>query len=82
MTPQRAQAVHKIDEAWTMLIDQINADIGAAESQLVTLATWKATPPEKIVGLTAKRLAYLAWLAMSEAVLRATEEGDVGCGSS
>lgn len=73
-SPERAQAIHSVDEAWTQLIDRINANWPEATTQLRVLARWKegGTPPS--LGPAAmKQLANFAWLCFSEAAIRATD---------
>ena len=86
---QRAQAIHTVDEAWTELIDRINGmSWSEATAQLRTLNGWKRNGlPKKLGPVTQARLIALAWLAMSEAAIRATDarnqpdgkDGDTPC---
>lgn len=83
LSPQRAQALHKVDEAWTQLIDKLGGNWPEATQQLRVLHRWKDPdgngPPWTSMGpVASKRLSELAWLAMSEAALRATEERNYG----
>jgi len=77
-SPQRAQAIHSVDEAWTTLIDHINDNLPEATTQLRMLARWKADGPPKMGPAAMQRLSELAWLAFSEAALRAVEERNDG----
>ena len=75
-SPQRAQAIHSVDEAWTEVIDHMLDSWPEATKQLRVLARWRANPsgpPPGIGPVALKRLAELAWLAFSEAALRAVE---------
>lgn len=81
-SPQRAQAIHTVDEAWTRLIDQLgNSDWLEVTEQLRALSRWKEEgPPQRLGPVARKRLAELAWLALSEAALRVTDERNYGDG--
>lgn len=83
-SPQRAQAIHKVDEAWTSLIDKLGNNWPEATEQLRVLHRWKdpagSGPPSSLGPVTMKSLADLAWLAMSEAALRATDDRNYGDG--
>lgn len=79
-SPQRAQAIHLVDEAWTVLIDRINRlDFTEVTRDLKALSGWKKNGlPAGIGPVTQQRVAEMAWLAMSEAAIRATEERNGG----
>jgi len=70
-----------VDEAWTDIIDRIHGNWDEATIHLKVLAKWRkdGTPPH-IGPVATQKLAELAWLAFSEAALRATdnrfEEGE------
>ena len=83
ISPQRAQALHRVDEAWTRLIDRLGDNWPEATEQLRVLHRWKDPlgngPPWASMGpVTTQRLMELAWLAMSEAALRATDDRNYG----
>lgn len=73
-SPYRAQAIHSVDEAWTDIIDRIDGNWDEAIQHLKVLAKWRKTGPPPTIGPAAtQKLAELAWLAFSEAALRATD---------